>query len=130
MFIPFRTADTFPAGLSHLGRTNSCGCLLNKSRSKAIKKALVARKDHYIDVTDVYQLAQEPRCNNTSGVVGVSYDVTTKSWKAKIQFKKKRYYLGSSSDINVAIELRKEAEKRLHGEFLDWYYEQKGKSMK
>jgi len=113
------------AGALQSGGTNSCGCLLNKSRSKAIKKALDTRKDHYIDGTDVYQLAQEPRCNNTSGVVGVGYDITTKSWKAKIQFKKKRYYLGSSSDINVAIKLRKEAEKHLHGEFLDWYYKQK-----
>jgi hypothetical protein len=106
-------------------KTNSCGCLLNESRSKAIKKAIVARTDHYIDGTDVYQLSQEPRRNNSSGVVGVGYDSTTKSWKAKIQFKKKKYYLGSSSDINVAIKLRKDAEKHLHGEFLDWYYKQK-----
>ena len=110
--------------------TNSCGCLLNKSRGKALKKALEIRKDHYIEGTDVYQLSQEPRCNNTSGVVGVSYDITTKTWKAKIEFKKKRYYLGSSSDINVAIKMRKEAEKHLHGKFLDWFYEQKEKAPK
>ncbi|MEA3423739.1 MAG: hypothetical protein U9Q80_08115 [Bacillota bacterium] len=113
------------AGNLTSGKTNSCGCLLNESRSKAIKKALEIRKDHYIDGTDVYQLFQEPRSNNTSGVVGVTYDISTKTWKAKIEFKKKRYYLGSSSDINVAIKLRKEAEKHLHGEFLDWYYRQK-----
>ena len=113
------------SGFLQSGKTNSCGCLLNESRSKAIKKAIETRKDHYIDGTDVYQLSQEPRSNNSSGVVGVVYDTTTKSWKAKIQFKKKKYYLGSSSDINVAIKLRKDAEKHLHGEFLDWYYKQK-----
>ncbi|MBN4074430.1 MAG: AP2 domain-containing protein [Alkaliphilus sp.] len=113
------------SGALKSGKTNSCGCLLNESRSKAIKKALETRKDHYIDGTDVYQLSQEPRSNNTSGVVGVCYDTTTKSWKAKIQFKKKKYYLGSSADINVAVKLRKDAEKHLHGEFLDWYYKQK-----
>jgi hypothetical protein len=113
------------SGTLRSGKTNSCGCLLNESRSKAIKKAIETRKDHYIDGTDVYQLSQEPRSNNSSGVVGVVYDTTTKSWKAKIQFKKKKYYLGSSSDINVAIKLRKDAEKHLHGEFLDWYHKQK-----
>lgn len=107
------------------GKTNSCGCLLDESRSKAIKKAIETRKEHYIDGTDVYQLSQEPRSNNSSGVVGVTYDISTKSWKAKIQFKKKKYYLGSSKDINEAIKLRKDAEKELHGEFLEWYYKQK-----
>jgi len=83
------------------------------------------RQDKYVDGTDIYQLAQEPRSNNTSGVVGVTYDKSTKTWKAKIEFKKKRYYLGSSKDINVAIKLRKEAEEKLHVEFLEWYKKRK-----
>ncbi len=109
------------AGNLKSGKTNSCGCLLDQSRKKAIQKALYVRQDKYVEGTDIYQLAQEPRTNNTSGVVGVTYDKSTKTWKAKIQFKKKIYYLGSSKDINVAIKLRKEAEERLHGEFLEWY---------
>jgi hypothetical protein len=107
------------------GKTNSCGCLFKEQSKEKLKKALDIRKELYIDGTDICQLSQEPRRNNSSGVVGVGYDSTTKSWKAKIQFKKKKYYLGSSSDINVAIKLRKDAEKHLHGEFLDWYYKQK-----
>ncbi len=113
------------AGNLKSGKTNSCGCLLDKSRKKAIKKALDIRQEQYVDGTDIYQLAQEPRTNNTSGVVGVTYDKSTKSWKAKIQFKKKKYYLGSSNDINVAIQFRKEAEEKLHGEFLEWYRNRK-----
>ncbi|MCT4633556.1 MAG: hypothetical protein N4A76_12600 [Firmicutes bacterium] len=109
------------------GRTNSCGCLLDKARKKAISKALISRQEKYVEGTDLYQLAQEPRVNNTSGVVGVTYDKTTKTWKAKIQFKKKKYYLGSSKDINIAIQMRKEAEEKLHGEFLKWYEEHKNK---
>ena len=113
------------AGNLTSGKTKSCGCLLDKSRKKAIKKALDIRQEQYVDGTDIYQLAQEPRTNNTSGVVGVTYDKSTKTWKAKIQFKKKKYYLGSSNDINVAIQLRKEAEEKLHGEFLEWYRNRK-----
>ena len=45
--------------------------------------------------------------------------------KQKYNLKRKKYYLGSSPDINVAIQLRKDAEKHLHGEFLDWYHKQK-----
>jgi len=62
---------------------------LDESRKKAIKKALDIRKNQYVDGTDIYQLAQDPRTNNTSGVVGVTYDKSTKTWKAKIQFKQK-----------------------------------------
>ena len=115
------------AGNLTSGKTNSCGCLLDESRKKAIKKALDTRQDQYVDGTDIYQLAQDPRTNNTSGVVGVTYDKSTKTWKAKIQFKQKKYYLGSSKDINVAIQLRKEAEEKLHGEFLEWYRNHKNK---
>ena len=115
------------AGNLTSGKTNSCGCLLDESRKKAIKKALDTRQDQYVDGTDIYQLAQDPRTNNTSGVVGVTYDKSTKTWKAKIQFKQKKYYLGSSKDINVAIQLRKEAEEKLHGEFLEWYKNRKNK---
>lgn len=100
---------------------------MDESRKKAIKKALDTRQDQYVDGTDIYQLAQEPRNNNTSGVVGVTYDNSTKTLKAKIQFKQKKYYLGSSKDINIAIQLRKEAEEKLHGEFLEWYENHKNK---
>lgn len=105
-----------------VGSTNSCGCLLNEARSAAMKKAREVRETHYIYGTDLYQLCQEPRRNNTSGTVGVTYDSSTKLWTAMIEFKKKRYYLGSSKDINVAIKLRKEAENHLHGKFLEWYH--------
>jgi hypothetical protein len=115
------------AGNLTSGKTNSCGCLLDKSRKKAIKKALDVRQDKYINGTDIYQLGQEPRSNNTSGVVGVNYDKSTKTWKAIIQFKNKRYYLGSSKNKEEAIKMRKEAEEKIHGEFLKWYEEQKNK---
>lgn len=33
-----------------------------------------------------------------------------------------KYYLGSSVDKEKAIAMREEAEKRIHREFLSWYY--------
>jgi uncharacterized protein involved in propanediol utilization len=44
----------------------------------------------------IYQLSKESKSNNTGGYVGVTYDKSTKRWKAKIKFKKKKYYLVSS----------------------------------
>ena len=82
------------------------------------------RAEDYVDGTDVRQLMQHPGSANTSGIVGVSFDRSIGTWKAHIQFQGKRYYLGSSTDINKAAAMRREAENRLHGEFLDWYYEE------
>lgn len=80
------------------------------------------RSVDYVDGTDVKKLMQAPSAANTSGTVGVTYDKSVRMWKAYIQFKGRRYYLGSSVDKAVAVSLRKSAEKRIHGDFLDWYY--------
>lgn len=42
-------------------------------------------------------------------------------WRAYICFKGKRYELYHGSDKQIAIKKRKDAEKRLHGRFLEWY---------
>lgn len=44
-------------------------------------------------------------------------------WKAEITFKGRNYYLGSSREKDVAVAIRKEAEKQTHGKFLEWYYQ-------
>lgn len=104
------------------GETKSCGCLNledKKEKSKIMRKV---RDVDYIDGTDIQGLLQKPRARNTSGVVGVSYDVSVGQWKAHITFKGHRYFLGSGRDKEHVIALRREAEKRIHGEFLEWYY--------
>ena len=110
------------AGNLRSGTTRSCGCAGDESRIESMKKAVEKRQHYYIEGTDIFQLCQSPARNNTSGVVGVSYHKTQRLWKANIQFKGRLYYLGASADKDVAIAFRKEAEQRLHGEFLDWYY--------
>lgn len=104
------------------GNTRSCGCLSSEVHSKSFLPAREKRQPYYVEGTDVLTLMQKPGKRNTSGTVGVSWDKSVQLWKASIQFKGRLYRLGASRDKDVAIELRKEAERHLHGEFLEWYY--------
>lgn len=106
------------------GYTKSCGCLSSEVHQDSFRPAREKRELDYIDGTDVRGLMQSPRRNNTSGAVGVSYDRSVRLWKAEIRFQKHRYYLGSSREKEVAVAIRKEAEKRIHGKFLEWYYQE------
>ena len=60
------------------------------------------------------------RADNTSGYTGVQSDHGR--WRAVITFKKKVYYLGTYDKLEQAVQVRQQAENRLFGEFLDWYY--------
>jgi hypothetical protein len=94
----------------------SCGCL---------------HKDIYFDNTYPAKLNPERKLekNNKSGIRGVHWDSTEKKWRAIINFKKVRYHLGYFGNIKDAAKARKQAEGKLHVEFLGWYKEYK-KSVK
>lgn len=105
------------------GNTKSCGCLSSEAHADAMAAfTRPVRSPDYVCGTDVRQLIKAPQSNNSSGVTGVSWDNSVKTWKAEIRFRGRRYYLGSSRDKTVAIGYRKAAEQRIHGEFLEWYY--------
>lgn len=53
--------------------------------------------------------------NNTSGIVGVSY--YDNSWNAEIIKNGKKFYLGSFTNKEDAIKVRKEAEEKYFGEY-------------
>lgn len=55
--------------------------------------------------------------NNTSGVVGVVYDTQSRKWLAYINADKKNIRLGLFDNIEDAISIRKESEKKYFGEF-------------
>ena len=97
------------------GKALSCGCL--KHENDALQRTL-----HYIDGTCVEFLENmgKLRSDNTSGYPGLKYE--RGKWIARITFKKRMYYLGTYADKEEAIRVRKEAEQRIFGEFLDWYY--------
>jgi hypothetical protein len=55
--------------------------------------------------------------NNTSGVIGISYDIRNKKWKARIVYKLEEIWLGRFINKKDAIKARLQAEKEYFGEF-------------
>ena len=90
---------------------HSCGCKYKETRPECVK----ARKD-FADHASISSLvaAKKTTKTNTSGYTGVYFDKRSQKWNAHINFKKKRYYLGSYRDIEDAVKERRLAEERLH----------------
>lgn len=116
--------------VSYRCKCQYCGDIVNKKQFWT--EHLCQRQDkiteklsqYYVEGTNTQNLKSAlngvtPK-NNTSGVRGVYYDKSLNTYKAIIKFQQKNYYLGSG-DIEYCTKLRKEAEKRIYGEFLDWY---------
>ena len=100
------------------GNTRSCGCI--KQEQPGPQKYM-----RYIDGTCIENLeSRKLRRDNTSGHTGVQLEKASGKWIALIQFKGRRYTLGRFDKLEDAAEARREAENRIFGEFLDWYYEQ------
>ncbi len=99
-----------------LGHTKSCGCL---------QRAQIVNNLRLVDGTSVTILeAMKNRviASNTSGYNGVYRNRKSGKWIAQITFKGRTYYLGSFVKIEDAVKVRKAAEERMYGEFLEWYY--------
>lgn len=103
--------------------TRSCGC----GRVEAVRQTIdthgtVADHCHFVDGTCIEKISDRKKLqkNNTSGCTGVQ--VRGKRYIASINFKRKTYYLGSFSRFEDAVRVRKQAEERMFGEFLDEYY--------
>lgn len=56
--------------------------------------------------------------NNTSGVTGVSFHSGMRQWYARISFKGKTYSLGYFDELDDAVKARRDAEKKLHDDFI------------
>ena len=100
------------------GHTTSCGC---------VKKAIDQERDFkdiltYVDGTciEFAQAIGEKRANTSpeTGVRGVIQK--NGKYQAHINFKKKRYYLGTFTKLEDAVEVRKRAEYRVE-EFVEDY---------
>ena len=105
------------------GNTKSCGCSRRRNIQK-IREKMGNVTEHLtlIDGTCVEKIEnQSLRRDNSSGCVGVH--ARGDRWIASIGFKKKNYYLGIYSRFEDAVRARKEAEDRIFGEFLKWYYD-------
>lgn len=104
------------------GKTRSCGCLADETKKCLGRRIRDSRESDYVDGTDIKGLLAPPQANNKSGVTGVCYEKRRGLWLAYISFKRHRYNLGAYKEKSEAIKTRKEAEQRIHGEFLEWYY--------
>ncbi|MFY8264034.1 hypothetical protein ACOT7R_14155 [Clostridium perfringens] len=103
------------------GHVKSCGCLLREKRAENGKKILNdLHKKYLIDGTYVCQLERKkPIRTNTSGTTGVTFEKKKEKWRAFLEFKGKRYNLGSFDDKESAIKARKEAEEKIVKPFLE-----------
>lgn len=65
---------------------------------------------------------------NKNGYTGIHFDKRSGKHRAEMNYQRKKYHLGYSTDIESLIEIRKEAEFHVkHGDFIDWYNLRKGK---
>ena len=76
----------------------------------------------YVDGTCVEIIrAGTRRSNNTSGVPGVEWRPSKRTWRASICFKGRRRYLGSFHSFEDAVVARRRAEEELFEPFLREY---------
>lgn len=101
------------------GDTSSCGCKKNEVTTANLVKDCV-------EGTKISSLTCGIRKDNTSGIKGVSHK-SNGYWQSYINFKGKRYPLYNGPDKEKAVMLRKEAENRLHGNFLEWFKSEQNK---
>ncbi|MCI6867820.1 MAG: transcriptional regulator [Lachnospiraceae bacterium] len=99
------------------GWTTSCGCQREPAKNL-----------HYVDGTCVESLRSDVMYKtNTSGVRGVYYSKQRNKWIAQIMFKRKCYNLGGYDTLEEAAQVRKIAEDKLFGDFLEWYRQEQEK---
>ena len=101
------------------GHVQSCGCLREDQR-----KANMAKAIHFVDGTCVEKIAcQREIATNTSGHRGVTH-LKSGRWRATMDFRRKRYDLGTYGTFEEAVAARLEGEK-MYQNFLADYYENK-----
>lgn len=98
------------------GSVRSCGCLQTEQRKKNMETAI-----HFVDGTCIERIScQREYVTNTSGHRGV-YRRKNGKWRASIEFRGKRYNLGTFTTFEEAVAARTEGEK-MYQDFLDAYY--------
>lgn len=106
-------------------QTKSCGCLrignhldMTSSEDREIIQATIKKMNdinsekYWVEGTDLRQLNEKMRTNNSSGAKGVSWDKEYEKWVAYIGFKNKLIKLGRFENLEDAIKARKEAEEK------------------
>ena len=98
------------------GDITSCGCLRKEYREIESAKRV---RSYVVDGTNPNLIKSDKlNKNNKSGVKGVCYIAKKGKWESQIMFKGTRYKLGIFDNKEDAVKARKEAEEKLHKEFL------------
>lgn len=93
------------------GGTVSCGCIRNELNHKKGYVLHDAQMNKCIrDGANVANITGKLYKNNQTGCKGVNWSKIKNRWVAEITYKKRKYYLCTSVDINDCIRLRNEAE--------------------
>lgn len=79
------------------------------------------QKMHYVENTCLERLTNKIYKNNKSGVKGVCWNKRLQKWQVQIRLKNHNYYIGIYSDIEDAIDARKNAEKEMFEPILEKY---------
>ena len=104
------------------GNKKSCGCLKEESQQNLLERL------ELVDGTCVEWLeGRKRRVDNKSGCKGVFRKKSGK-YTVSIGFKKKVLYLGTCGSRDEAVEMRKEAEEKIYGSFLEAYRYWKSKT--
>jgi hypothetical protein len=104
------------------GTTTSCGCYQKEQASKTSRSQLIASgcTDYGINLNGIRRAVEgKKRSDNTSGVTGVIWHPDKQKYVASIKLRKKTYYLGAFKDFDEAVKVRKKAEKKVFGEYLE-----------
>lgn len=105
-------------------KIKSCGCKKSDQAKEHMNEIQKENENYYVDGTSVYGIIDKKMLkNNTSGFRGVTYDKSREKWLAQIVFKGQHYYLGRYDEKKDAVEARRIAEKKIYGNFLEWYAE-------
>lgn len=95
------------------GVIKSCGCLHAEQQAACMEA-------NRIGGTNVAVVGNNrPGKRNKSGVKGVH--MQKGRWIAEIRFQNQKYYLGSFVKLDDAADVRRKAEDKIHGPFLNWY---------
>ena len=93
--------------------TKSCGCALSLEAANAV---------NIVDGTNAGNVINRTALSNSrSGVRGVCFSPARGMYIASITFQGKTYYLGASTDFEYLCKVRKEAENKVYGNFIEWY---------
>jgi len=105
-------------------RTISCGCVCKENSAIGRQKV----HDEAVELgTNIGKLKakQAFKSNKTTGIRGVCYIKSQGEYRAYITFRRVRYMLKCSPNLEECVKARKEAEEQIFGNFLQWYEEYK-----